>query len=108
MTRTMNADVPRATSEAVARTKAQTVPFAPPFRSKPAVKEPITFTFTVPYEHCAALRSAIDEISNEVGGRLEGPHAYDTEQALTHAACALGALRAEVFRKVPAGSKHYA
>jgi len=82
--------------------------FKPPFRQKPAAKEAVTFTFTVPFEHCSALRSAIDEISNEVGGRLEGPHAYDKEQALTHAAAALGALRAEVNAKVPAGSKHYA
>lgn len=82
--------------------------FKPPFRQKPPAKEAITFCFTVAFEHCSALRSAIDEISGEIGGRLEGPHAYDKEAALTHAAAALGSLRAEVNSKVLSGNKNYA
>ena len=86
----------------------KTTAFKPPFRQKPAAKEALTFTFTVPFEHCGALRSAVDEISTIVGGRLEGIHAYDKEAALTHAAAALGALRACVNAKVGVGAKHYA
>lgn len=54
-----------------------------------------------------ALRSAIDEISNEVGGRLEGPHSFATEQALTNAARALGCFRAAVNALVNAGDPDY-
>lgn len=50
-----------------------------------------------------ALRSAIEDLSNEIGGRLEGIHVYQQEDALTEAAAALGPLRAGVNRVVPEG-----
>lgn len=43
-----------------------------------------------------ALYSAWEEISNEVGARLEAPHRYDRQDALTNAARALGAMRAGI------------
>lgn len=68
----------------------------------------IRISFEVREEHAPALRSAVEEISNEIGGRLEGPHAFAKEEALTNAAIALGALRAAVNAKVPAGDPYYA
>lgn len=58
--------------------------------------------------HAPALRSAIEEISNEVGGRLMGQHAFAKEQALTDAMIGLGVLRAAINKVVPAGDPHYA
>jgi hypothetical protein len=68
----------------------------------------VTITFSVPDEAAPALRSAVEEISNEVGGRLEGSHRYDKEEALTRAAVALGKLRAAVNRAIPEGDQNYA
>lgn len=68
----------------------------------------VRIVFDVHLEHAPALRSAIDEISQELGGRLEGPHSFNRESALTDAAIAIGALRRAVFALVPAGHPHYA
>jgi hypothetical protein len=54
--------------------------------------------FSVHEETLPALYSAIEEISNEVGSRLEAPHRYDREDALTHASKALAGLRAGISR----------
>lgn len=56
----------------------------------------IEVVFTVHEETLPALYSAIEEISNEVGARLEAPHRYDREDALTFAARSLGQLRAGI------------
>lgn len=49
--------------------------------------------FVVHEEVLPALYSAVEEITNEIGGRLEAPHRYAREDALTRAARALGPLR---------------
>lgn len=67
----------------------------------------IVVTFTVPANRAPALRNAVEEISNEVGGRLEGRHSYAKEQALTDAAICLGSLRAAVNRAVPQEDPNY-
>lgn len=74
--------------------------------SRPDAK--ITFTFSVYRDHAPALRSAIDEISNDIGGRLTGSHKFAKEGALTDAAIALAVLRKEVFSKVAEGDPNYA
>lgn len=68
----------------------------------------ITITFTVRRSHAPALRSAVEEISGEVGARLEGPHSFAKESSLTNAAIALGKLRSAVNAAVRAGDPHYA
>lgn len=45
-------------------------------------------------QHAPALLSAVEEIGNEVGGRLSGVHRYPKETALTAASIGLGQLRA--------------
>lgn len=67
----------------------------------------VTISFQVHEAHAPALRSAVEEISNEIGGRLEGMYRYDQEEALTAAAVALGTLRAAVDALVPAGDPNY-
>ena len=64
--------------------------------------------FDVAPNHAPALRSAVEEIRNEVGGRLEGAHRYAKQDALTYAATALGSLFAAIARKVSAGDPNYA
>jgi hypothetical protein len=81
--------------------------FKPPFRQKPESKPALVFTFTIPNEFGPALKSAVDEISETIGARLEGPHAYEKEGALTHAAAAIAALRASVNQQVKRGSAAY-
>lgn len=100
-------ELPNITPAQVAATKAQQVPFKPPFRSKPEPKPPRVFTFSVPDQFCTALKSAVDDLSEQIGAKLEGPKPYDTEQALTHAAIGVGALRAAVNAQVKAGAKDY-
>jgi hypothetical protein len=58
-----------------------------------AEDELVPITFLVQRKRLPALRSAVDEISTIVGGRLEGNLPYPRAQALTDAAIALGALR---------------
>jgi hypothetical protein len=64
-------------------------------------------SFEVADIHAPALRSAIEEISNEVGGRLTGQHAFAKEQALTDAAIGLGTLRKAINKVVGAGDPNY-
>lgn len=68
----------------------------------------IHIAFDIPSAHGPALRAAIEEISNEVGERLVGQHRYEREDALTKAACALGALRAAIHAAIPHEDEHYA
>lgn len=67
----------------------------------------ITFTVSIPDEQGPALRSAIQEIRNEVGDRLVGSHKFNKEAALTLAATALGTLAAAINAQVPTEDKHY-
>jgi hypothetical protein len=67
----------------------------------------LVISFQVSSEHAPALRSAIEEISNIVGARLEGNHAFAKEGALTDAAVALGSLRAAVCNNIPTADPHY-
>lgn len=60
----------------------------------------LTFTFRVPTHTAPALKSALAEIRNEIGARLEQPHAYATEDALTRALAALGKIAAAVDAQV--------
>jgi hypothetical protein len=103
----MTKELPNITPEQIAATQRQTVPFKPPFRSKPEPKPPRVFTFAVPDMFCTAFKSAVDDLSDQIGAKLEGPKPYDTEQALTHAAIAVAALRAAVNAQVKAGAKDY-
>lgn len=52
--------------------------------------------FVVHEDTLPALYSAVEEISNTVGSRLEGPHSYPRQDALTRAARALGPLRSGI------------
>lgn len=58
----------------------------------------VEITFAVHEETLPALYSALEEITNEVGSRLEAPHRYDREDALTRASRALGAARSAVAK----------
>jgi hypothetical protein len=80
--------------------------------STPAPKRPpspgkVRITFEVYEEFAPALRSAIEEISNDIGARLTGSHRFAKEQALTDAAIGLAGLRAAVNAKIPAGDENY-
>lgn len=67
----------------------------------------VRISFEVPDQVAPALRSAVEEISNAVGGRLEQAFSFATEQAFTDAVIGLGALRAAVCEKIPAGNAAY-
>lgn len=67
----------------------------------------VEITIRVYDEHAPAFRSAVEELANEIGGRLEGMHSFAQETALTDALCAVGELKAETFKKIPAGDPHY-
>jgi hypothetical protein len=84
----------------------------PRFRQATLVARPddteVTVRFKVRRSDAPALRSALDEIRHEVGGRLEGPHLFAKEQALTNAARALAAVAAAVNALAPKGDPAYA
>jgi hypothetical protein len=67
-----------------------------------------THTVTIADVHAPALRSAIDEIRNEIGGRLEGNFEFAKEEALTAASIALAALAGGINAVVAEGDEHYA
>jgi hypothetical protein len=68
----------------------------------------MTTSATIADEHAPALRSALDEIRNELGGRLEGNFEFAKEAALTNASIALGNLAGALNRIVPEGDASYA
>jgi hypothetical protein len=68
----------------------------------------VSKTVTIPDEFAPALRSALEEIRNELGGRLEGAFTFAREQAITNASTALGTLSSAINAAVPAGDDHYA
>jgi len=61
----------------------------------------------IPTKFAPAFRSAIDEIRGEIAGRVEGAHAFATEQALTDAVVGIGAFAAAVNQVIPQGDAHY-
>jgi hypothetical protein len=63
--------------------------------------------FEVATQHGPALRSALEEIANILGHRLESPHRYDKEETLTRAAVGVNTLRAAVTREVPKADPDY-
>lgn len=91
-------NLPTGTRNIQAKPKSKPTKQRPPFSGKK-----IVIAFEIPVEIAPAFRSAVDEISNELGERLEGPHSFDREEAITDAVMALGALRAAFFSRVPAG-----
>lgn len=64
-------------------------------------------TFEVRDCDAPALRSAVDEISNTVGTRMEAKYTYEQEDALVRASIALATLRAAVCAVVPNGDPNY-
>lgn len=69
---------------------------------------PLQIEFSIAPHLAPALKSAIDEISNTVGARLEGPSKFAKEDALTRAAMGLGLLRAAIAAKEVRGDRDYA
>jgi hypothetical protein len=67
----------------------------------------LTSTTLIPSEHGPALRSAINEIRNELGERASGAHKYPKEEALTQAIAAVGQLAACVNTVVPIDHPKY-
>lgn len=76
-------------------------------RVPPLPSPPIHIEFFVAPHLAPALKSAVDEISNLIGTRLEGPSKFAKEDALTRAAIALGLLRAAITEQVPRGDRDY-
>ena len=67
----------------------------------------VEVTFSVPEFAAPAVRSAIEDISNQIGARLEGTHSNSNTQALTDAAIGLGRLRAALTKAIPKASPYY-
>lgn len=65
-------------------------------------------TACIPTRFGPALRSVIEDISNQIGHRLQGEMKFALEDALTEAATALGPLRAAINQIVPEGHPDYA
>lgn len=66
-----------------------------------------TSVASVADKYAPALRSALNEIRTEVGGRLAGAHRFPKEYALTRAATALGQLVAAVNSVIPQEDPDY-
>lgn len=86
---------------------------AAPHRHDPAASPAardrlITITFSVYEQHAPALRSAVEELGNIIGSRLEGSHSFAREQALTDASIAVHTARAAINKLVPVGDPYYA
>lgn len=77
------------------------------FRRKPPEPPPVTVSFEIGIRFLPALKSAIEEISEKVGHRLESPKKFSEEDALTYAALGLSVLRAAITKHVQHGSPNY-
>jgi hypothetical protein len=66
-----------------------------------------TATAEIPTAFGPALRSAIEDISNTIGGRLVSDLKFSLEDALTEAAMALAPLRVAINQIVPEGHEDY-
>lgn len=61
----------------------------------------------IPAEHGPALHSAIQEIRNELGGRVEGQFCFKKEHALTRASSAVGLVAAALNHVAPEEDPDY-
>jgi hypothetical protein len=68
---------------------------------------PVTISFEVPAHCLPSFRSAIEELSNLIGTRLESSRRFGEEDALTYAAVGVGALRGAVGAKSTRLNPHY-
>lgn len=68
---------------------------------------PVYHNVEIPSRFGPALRSAMEDMTNEIGGRLEGIHQYEREDALTEAAAATNPLRAAVNAVIPVGHEDH-
>ena len=64
-------------------------------------------TVTMPEEYGPALRSALDDLRNQLGERLCGLHPFPREAALTRASVAVSQLSAGIAKAVPHEETHY-
>lgn len=64
-------------------------------------------TADIPAEHAGALRSAVNEIRNELGERVSGAHKFKKEHALTRAVSAVGRLAATINLVIPQEDPDY-
>lgn len=67
-----------------------------------------TATAEIPSDFAPALRSALTEMRNELGGRASGAHRYEREDALARALNATATLAAALNTVVPEDDPHYA
>lgn len=67
-----------------------------------------SITAMIPTCQAPALRSAIQEIRDELGGRASGAHKYHKEDALTRAVDAIGKLSAAINYVIPEEDPDYA
>lgn len=81
--------------------------YADPTPKRPPAPGKVRISFEIFEEFAPAFRSAVEEISNDIGARLTGSHRYAREQALTDAAIGLAALRVATFAAIPAGDPDY-
>jgi hypothetical protein len=61
----------------------------------------------IPAEHAPALRSAVAEIRDTLGGRVEGAFSFKKEHALTRAASAIGRMAAALNLVIPEADRDY-
>lgn len=71
------------------------------------MKQPVKITFDVDPKHAPALRSAVQELNDILAKRVESPHRFAKEAALTDALVAVGNLRAAINAVTPTGDPHY-
>lgn len=67
----------------------------------------VTARATVPGAHGPSLRSAVQEMRNELGERLSGLHKFDKEDALTRASNAVNAFAGALNAVVLTEDKDY-
>lgn len=66
-----------------------------------------TATADIASEHGPSMRSAINEMRNELGGRVEGAFAFKKEHALTRAVTAVGRMAAALNLVIAEGDPDY-
>lgn len=64
-------------------------------------------TVNIPTCQAPSLRSAVDEIRDELGGRASGAHQYNREDSITRAVDAIGKLSSAINYVVPEGDPDY-
>jgi hypothetical protein len=64
-------------------------------------------TADIPSEHGPSLRSAVNEIRNTLGGRVEGAFSFKKEHSLTKAGSAMGRMAAALNLVIPEDDPDY-